>query len=124
MNRSVMIVDADPQSTKLASLVLEPEGWSVIVVGSAEAALAMLASVRPTLIATELVLPTMPGLLFVATVKIDPETAHIPVVAVTTLNGPETEYLAFYAGCVDYIRKPIEVENFASRLLEATGEQP
>jgi CheY-like chemotaxis protein len=104
----VLVVDDDPASAKLVSIVLRGEGSVTRIAESAEEALAILPTFHPRLIVLDLVLPLMSGLLFAQKLKADPETREIVIVAVTAFNGPEAERMAKDAGCALYIRKPID----------------
>jgi CheY-like chemotaxis protein len=107
-NLPVLVVDDDPASAKLVSIVLRAEGCVTRIAESAEEALAILPTFHPRLIVLDLVLPLMSGLLFAQKLKADPETRDIVIVAVTAFNGAAAERMARDAGCALYIRKPID----------------
>lgn len=110
----VLIVEDDAPSAKLVSVVLRGEGCAAPIVPSAEAALQLLASYRPRVIVIDLVLPLMGGLLLAQTLKADPTTKDIVLIAVTAFNGSEAERIARQAGFAAYVRKPIDPLTFAS----------
>jgi CheY-like chemotaxis protein len=112
----VMIVEDDVLSAKLLAIVLRSEGCEVRIAGSAEAALEVMPSFRPRVIVLDLVLPAMSGLLFAELLRADPATRDVIIVAVTAFNGSEVERAVLEAGCVDYVRKPIDPLTFADRL--------
>ena len=64
----------------------------------------------------DLSLPGMDGLRATRLLKQDPQTAGIPVVALTAqaMNGDKEKTLA--AGCVGYITKPIDTRTFAQTI--------
>jgi DNA-binding response OmpR family regulator len=77
----------------------------------------MLGHLHTDLIATELVLPDRDGFQLV----VDLVYRGFSVVAVTALDGADTELRARAAGCRDYILKPIDVTTFPSRLVACIG---
>lgn len=109
---SVLLIDRDPPSVKLARLVLEDAGWNVITASSVEVALDLVARVRPLLVVTDLVPPDP----FAAITNLRRVLRDTPIVAVTSLDGPSIELGALSAGCDGYLRKPIDVSTFASQL--------
>lgn len=60
----------------------------------------------PDLILLDAVMPEMNGLEVCRTLKSDPETADIPIIFVTSLDGEEEEERGLKLGAVDYITKP------------------
>jgi CheY-like chemotaxis protein len=122
--RSVLIVDPDLNGNKLATLVLKQDGWVVITATSASEAHTALATFMPSLVVTELRLPDSDGISLVASLRRSPSTSHLPVVAMTSSTGPEVELDTRAAGCVDYIRKPIDVMTFSDQLGHALVAQP
>ena len=79
----VLIVEDDPTDMKLFCSILLAEGHEICTAETAEGALQILASNRPQLIVTDLMLPGMDGIAFTKRLKVSPATANIPVVAVT-----------------------------------------
>jgi CheY-like chemotaxis protein len=112
----ILIVDDDPSSAKLASIILRSEGYDVRVAASAEEATRALDAFRPRLIILDLILPLMNGLMFAQQLKADPSTKDIVLIAVTAFNGSAVERMAFEAGCAAYIRKPIDPLTFAEHV--------
>ena len=118
----MLVVEDDPASTKLLSIVLAEHGAEVHSVTSAEDALACICRFAPRLVVLDLVLPFMCGLLLAERLKNDPVTRHIPIIAVTAFNGPEIERVTRSAGCDGYIRRPIDVHSFARLVAAHMGE--
>jgi len=118
----VLIVDDDMASAKLASIMLRTEGCDTRIVASAEEAFAILPSFRPRLIVLDLVLPLMGGLLFAHSLKSEPATRDIAIVAVTAFNGDGAAHMAKDAGCFLYIQKPIDPLSFADVLINAEDD--
>jgi two-component system cell cycle response regulator DivK len=120
--RSVLIIDNDEPSVKLARTVLEAEGWRIMHASRGEHASAVLKSVRPSLIVTALSVPVHAAFELVRELRT--QARNIPIIAVTALNGPETELAALRAGCSGYIRKPIDISTFSAQLSAYLGNQP
>ena len=112
----ILVVEDNPTNQLLTSSVLERAGYHVLLAESSVEALAHLASNPPDLILMDLQLPGMDGLSFTRALKSEPETARIPVVALTAhaMAGDREEALA--AGCAGYISKPIDTRTFGAQV--------
>jgi two-component system, cell cycle response regulator DivK len=102
----ILIVEDNPGSLMLATVALEIEGFAVAGAETAEEARAVLARVTPDLILMDIQLPDIDGLEFTRELKADPDTAGIPVIALTAHAMPLHERAARAAGCIGFIAKP------------------
>jgi len=102
----ILIVEDNVGSLMLATVMLETEGYQVAGAESAEEARTVLATRTPDLILMDIQLPGIDGLEFTKELKADPETAGIPVFALTGHAMPLHERAARAAGCVGFIAKP------------------
>lgn len=112
----MLIVEDDAASSKLLALILTDAGALVQAASSAEEALDVLVAWRPRVILVDLVLPRMGGLLFVETLRKDRSFDDITIVAVTSLNGPNTERTALSAGCDAYLLKPVDTDELIGQI--------
>ena len=106
MSGTVLIVDDEPANLALLRQVLAPE-YSLVFARSGAEALAAAAKHAPALILLDIRMPDMDGYSVCRQLKIDPATAHIPVIFVTGLADVGDETAGFEAGAVDYIVKPV-----------------
>jgi len=89
-------------------------GFTVLVATDGEQGVAMAAAERPDLILMDLRLPVLDGWEATRRIKAQPETQHIPIIALTAhaMSGDREKALA--VGCDDFDTKPVEMP----RLLE------
>lgn len=89
-------------------------GFTVLVANDGEQGVALAAAERPDLILMDLRLPVLDGWEATRRIKSQPETRHIPIIALTAhaMSGDRERALA--AGCDDFDTKPVELP----RLLE------
>ena len=128
-NAIILVVEDNEANQLLARAVLELEGFTVEVAGSAIEAREALRDGAPALILMDIQLPGEDGLSLTRTLKADPATAAIPVVALTAHAMTGDREVALEAGCAGYIAKPIdtrtfgfEVRQFLARAEARTGE--
>ena len=107
MGERVLIVEDDRVSQKMARDALQAGGFETDEADSGEVALQKVAETTPDLIVMDIRLPGMDGLETTRRLKADPETAAIPIVAVTAHAMPEDESAIREAGCDAYMAKPL-----------------
>lgn len=114
--KTLLLVEDVEDNRDLARLLLEGAGYEVIEAVNGLEAVEMAKAHRPDLILMDLSLPGMDGWEATRAIQAAPETAGIPVVAVTAhaMSGDRDRVLA--AGFKGYITKPIEVGSFASQV--------
>ena len=111
---TVLIIEDNEQNIYLATFLLKNSGYQVVQARSGEEGLTQSQKARPDLILLDIQLPEMDGYEVVRRLKILPETADIPVVAVTSyaMAGDREAILA--AGCHGYVEKPIDPDSFVA----------
>ena len=118
MAACVLVVDDNATNLKLASNVLESEGYLVLKAGDAEEAQAVIRKQAPNLILMDVALPGMDGLTLTRKLKADPSTRHILIVALTAFAMKGDDQKAFDAGCDGYIPKPIDTRKLPGQVAE------
>lgn len=79
----ILIVDDDPTIRSILEALLEDEGFDPVTAANGQEALRMVADDRPSLILMDLMMPVMSGVDAVRVLKEDPQTADIPVIAMS-----------------------------------------
>jgi CheY-like chemotaxis protein len=118
LSACVLIVDDNPTNLKLASDVLQMEGYEIMKAVDAEHALRILKGVLPDLILMDIALPGMDGLTLTRKLKADDTFKHIPVIALTAFAMKGDDQRARDAGCDGYITKPIDTRRFPVQIAE------
>jgi two-component system cell cycle response regulator DivK len=103
----VLIIEDNPANMKLISLLLCNAGHDLLSAMDAEAGLAVARTEHPDLILMDIQLPGMDGLSATTLLKHDPDTAVIPVIALTAMAMKSDEEKSRIAGCDAYIVKPL-----------------
>jgi len=103
----ILIVEDNEANMRLARLLLVNAGHSVLWAADAETGLTMAREHQPALILMDIQLPGMDGLAATSLLKQDPNTAHIPVIALTAMAMKEDREKTMRAGCDAYVIKPL-----------------
>lgn len=111
----VLVVDDDASLRALVRLHLLNAGYEVLEAEDAVVGGYIVLRTPPDLIICDVNMPYMNGYEFVAALKADPLTQHIPVVFLTVDDDVAEQ--AQKLGAVAYLRKPLTVD----RLLDTTA---
>jgi CheY-like chemotaxis protein len=114
----ILVVEDNPQNLKLSTIILQSEGHTVIpAVDSLEAERAIAVEV-PDLILMDVALPGKDGYTLTRELRARPETAQLPILALSAFAMAGDAEKALEAGCTDYLTKPVR----RAPLLERVGE--
>jgi len=113
---TVLVVDDSPESLGFLTDALEADGRTVLVAASGEAALRVVARVTPDLILMDAVMPGMDGFEVCRRLKALPAISPVPVIFMTGLTETEHVVHALESGGVDYLTKPIDIDELRARI--------
>ena len=112
----ILVIEDNPTNMKLAVLLLDTAGHTVITATDAETGLLLARDAQPDLILMDIQLPGMDGLEATALLKRDGATRGIPVIALTALAMRGDEERIRAAGCDGYIAKPLRYQDFLATI--------
>jgi two-component system cell cycle response regulator DivK len=112
----ILIVEDNPRNLRLARDVLNHGGYRTIEAGSAEDGLALARTHQPELVLMDVQLPGMDGVQALGSLRGDPATVGIRVVALTAqaMKGDRARFLA--AGFDGYLEKPLSVRDLPGQV--------
>ena len=113
---TILIVEDEQDIRDLLSFSLGREGFPVIEAGDGDAALVLARRKRPDLILLDLMLPGMDGLSVCRHLRMDPDTAAIPIIMLTAKGEEVDRIVGFELGADDYIVKPFSLREVALRI--------
>ncbi|MDQ8202984.1 hybrid sensor histidine kinase/response regulator [Pelagicoccus sp. SDUM812003] len=114
--RSVLVVDDEPINIQLLQRKLEWDGIHVLTADNGEDCLEVARSERPDLILLDVMMPGMDGFAVCQKLREDKRTKAIPVIFVTAHNSKKGKLEGLEAGAVDYITKPIDLDETIARV--------
>ncbi|OEC95907.1 MULTISPECIES: response regulator [unclassified Rhizobium] len=112
----VLLVDDSPEALGFLTDALEQSGFSVLIATSGSAALNIVERITPDLILLDAVMPAMDGFETCRRLKANAGIAQIPVVFMTGLTETEHVVHALESGGVDYLTKPINIDELRARI--------
>lgn len=112
----ILIVDDTPANLRLLCGMLRERGYKVRPVPSGETALRAAQASPPDLILLDVTMPGMDGYEVCRRLKADKRLADIPVLFISALQEAQDKVRAFQAGGVDYVSKPIQLEEVEARV--------
>ncbi len=113
---TILIVEDNALSRKLVETILQLYDYRLLVAVNGERAVEVATRERPDLILMDIQLPKMSGYEATKILKAQPETAHIPILALTAHAMEGERERAEAAGCDDYITKPIDTRAFPEQV--------
>ncbi len=113
---TVLVVDDAPDTLRMLCTALAAEGYTVLVARDGQQALDRLELIVPDAILLDAVMPGLSGFDTCRRIKAHAVWAHVPVVFMTGLSDTADIVAGFDAGGVDYVVKPVRIEEVLARL--------
>ena len=115
----VLIVDDKEENLYYLEALLTGNGYAVDTARHGDEALVKARQSPPDVIVSDLLMPVMDGYTLLRHWKLDPTLKRIPFIVYTaTCSEPEDEQLALSLGADAFILKPVEPEDFITKLRE------
>ena len=113
---TILIVDDTPANLALIVEYLEARQFRMLVAQGGEEGLQRAALVQPDLILLDAIMPGIDGFEVCRRLKARESTRDIPVIFMTSLADTQDKLTAFAVGAVDYVVKPLQVEEVMARV--------
>lgn len=120
----ILIVEDNAENRDALSRRLERRGYSVVVATDGRAGVTMTQQERPDMILMDLNLPDVDGWEATRMIKADPQTATIPIIALTAHAIAGDQERALQAGCDAYHSKPVEFARLLDQIEDLLGAAP
>lgn len=112
----VLLVDDSPEALGFLTEALEQSGFSVLIATSGNAALSIAERITPDVILLDAVMPGIDGFETCRRLKGNAAVGQTPVLFMTGLTETEHVVRALEAGGVDYLTKPINIDELRARI--------
>ena len=112
----VLVVDDEPQITRVLKTVLSSQGYEVRTAPDGESALANFRGWSPELVITDLYMPHMDGVELCRRIR---EGSTVPIIVLSVKGEERTKVEALDAGADDYVTKPFGIDELMARVRAA-----
>jgi two-component system cell cycle response regulator DivK len=106
----ILYVEDDPANRILVRRVMEAQGYRVLEAENGKQGLEIAQTEQPGVILVDINMPEMDGFEVMARLRAMPQTASVPIIALTALVMKGDRERTLEAGCSGYIEKPIDVD--------------
>jgi DNA-binding NarL/FixJ family response regulator len=111
-----LVVDDSPETLRLLTDALDGAGMTVMVALDGAAAMRIVDQITPDIILLDAVMPGMDGFETCRRLKRDAGLNNVPVIFMTGLAETQHIVSGLEAGGVDYVTKPIVIEEMLARI--------
>ena len=120
----VLVVDSDPDSRYLLTILFEEYGVETIAATSALEALEILKQIKPDLLISELRLPNEDGYSLMDKVKAieSGRHVHIPAIALTVYAREDDRAHALSVGFEEHLPKPFDIDELLATVAGLTRQ--
>src|SRR3954469_8221954 len=109
----VLIVDDEPQITRVLKTVLTSQGYDVRTAAEGESALANFNEWKPELVITDLYMPHMDGIELTRRIRAQ---SNVPIIVLSVKGEEGTKVEALDSGADDYVTKPFGTDELLARV--------
>lgn len=113
---TVLVVDDTPDTLGFLTDTLDQAGFTVLIATDGNSALELVDQITPDLVLMDAVMPGIDGFEACRRLKREKMLAHLPVIFMTGLSETEHVVEGLAAGGVDYVTKPIVVDELLARI--------
>jgi DNA-binding NarL/FixJ family response regulator len=111
-----LIVDDSPETLRLLTDALDGAGMTVMVAMDGAAAMRIVDQITPDIVLLDAVMPGIDGFETCRRLKREAGLSNVPVIFMTGLAETEHIVRGLEAGGVDYVTKPIVIEEMLARI--------
>ncbi len=109
----VLIVDDEPQITRVLRTALSTQGYSLRVAANGVEGMEAMHEWRPDLVITDLAMPQMDGVELCRSIR---AISEVPILVLSVRNQDRTKIEALDAGADDYVTKPFSIQELQARV--------
>src|SRR4029078_4276526 len=117
----VLVVDDEPQITRVLKTVLSSQGYQVRTAAEGESALSNFKEWSPELVITDLYMPHMDGIELCRRIR---EVSAVPIIVLSVKGEEKSKVEALDSGADDYVTKPFGIDELMARVRAALRRVP
>lgn len=114
--KKILVVDDEQDILKLIEKILSDASYQIILAKNGDEMFELLRKSKPDLILLDVMMPGINGYEICHLLKNNPDTAHIPVVMLTVLSGPQDASKGMSMGAEAYLAKPFDPDELGREI--------
>ena len=122
MKRKILCVDDEEDTLNFLELVLSEKGYAVVTASGGQEALTRAQLERPDLVLLDIMMPQMDGWEVLKLLRVDEETAEIPVAMLSARTEARDRVQGLQEGAIDYICKPFSLSELLGKIDAIFGQ--
>jgi two-component system, OmpR family, KDP operon response regulator KdpE len=111
--RRILVVDDEPQITRVLRTTLSAQGYDIRVANDGEMALELMKNWTPHVVVTDLAMPNLDGIDLCRQLR---KMSQVPVIVLSVRGQDYAKVEALDAGADDYITKPFSMNELLARI--------
>lgn len=115
---TLLVVDDSEMNIDMLSKWLHKKGFNTLIAKDGKEGIEVATTQQPDLILMDLSMPVIDGWEASKRLKNQPETKHIPIIALSAHALEEERISALEAGCDDYETKPLNLKGLTEKILQ------
>lgn len=120
-HRRVLIVDDEPQITRVLRTTLSAQGYDIRVANDGEMALELMKNWTPHVVVTDLAMPNLDGVGLCKKIR---QVSLVPIIVLSVRGQDRTKVEALDAGADDYVTKPFSMNELLARIRAQLRRSP
>jgi DNA-binding response OmpR family regulator len=123
MKKKILIVDDEEDILHFLELVLREKGYEVATAMNGQDALTKAQIEKPDLVLLDIMMPQMDGWEVLKLLRVDDETANIPVAMLSARTEAKDRVQGLQEGAIDYICKPFSLAELLAKIETIFGTE-
>lgn len=112
-HRRILVVDDEPQITRVLRTTLSSQGYDIRVANDGEMALELMKNWTPHVVITDLAMPNRDGVSLCRQVR---QVSQVPIIVLSVRGQDRSKVEALDAGADDYVTKPFSMNELLARI--------
>ena len=122
--KKILLVDDEPHLQEIMESLLSGVKCEILLAGDGKEGVEMARKHLPAMIVMDMNMPVLSGVDATRLIRNDPRTRRIPILMCTSMSMMADAEKCFGAGATDYITKPLDPDQFKSKVAKILDKAP
>ena len=112
----ILLAEDNNANVRTFTSYLDAKGYRMLIASDGQQAIALTKAHKPDLILMDVQMPVMDGLEAIKQIRLDPDVADIPIIALTALAMTGDRERCLEAGANEYLQKPLKLKQLTTSI--------